>query len=89
MRAPATAWMRGCVRAWDAAHASVKIKAVFLFFSGYFEDLYVLDLSLMTWSDISSELQGQPPSPRALHSFVAAGGRIYIFGGIGLRGNSE
>lgn len=43
------------------------------------DDLYILDISTMTWS--SPKLLGQPPLPRSLHSASLIGNKMFIFGG--------
>ena len=42
-------------------------------------DLYKLDLSTMTWMNVSTS--GTSPSPRVFHGFASANGKLYVFGG--------
>jgi hypothetical protein len=37
----------------------------------------------MTWTDLTSSIQGVPPAPRDGHGFAALEGKVYIFGGKG------
>ena len=40
-------------------------------------------LDTQTWSWSRPPVHGTPPSPRTGHSFVACGGALYLFGGLG------
>jgi hypothetical protein len=54
--------------------------------SGYLADLQAYDPATRKWTDLSGSASGSWPSARFLHGFAAAGGRIYVFGGISLGG---
>ena len=44
-------------------------------------DLFVLDPSTNTWSDLTNNVYGQRPSPRYLHGFASADNKLFVFGG--------
>lgn len=44
-------------------------------------DLYRLDPSTLTWTELTQTVQGTPPKPRGGHGFTALNGRLYVFGG--------
>ena len=44
-------------------------------------DLFVLDPSNNTWSDLTYSVSGQRPSPRYLHGFASADNKLFVFGG--------
>jgi len=46
----------------------------------YFNDLYVLNLSLMEW--IQPNVEGEVPQPRSAHSANFVKGKMYVFGGL-------
>ena len=52
---------------------------------GPLDDLLVLNLTTMIWTDLSSVFIGTPPSPRFHHGFSASEGRLYVFGGSDFR----
>lgn len=43
------------------------------------DDLHVLDITTMTWTQ--PKLLGPPPAPRSLHSACLIGNKMYIYGG--------
>ena len=47
----------------------------------------MFDPATMAWTDLTSNLSGSLPSPRAYHGFTAAGGRLYVHGGDGEYGD--
>ena len=49
---------------------------------GPLADLHVYDPATKIWTDLSGSVSGTQPSARFQHGFVAAGGRIYVFGGM-------
>ena len=49
-------------------------------------DLHVYDPVAMTWTNISAAASGEHPSPRGTHGFTAAGGLLYVFGGLSEQG---
>ena len=51
---------------------------------GSTHDLYRLDLSSRTWSQVAAK--GTPPEPRSFHAMVAVKGKLYVFGGCGVSG---
>ena len=51
---------------------------IFDCFTEYLNDLYMLDLPSLHWTQL---ITVEPPAPRALHGFTAAAGRLYVFGG--------
>ena len=44
-------------------------------------DLYAFDISTQTWANLTANVQGDIPSPRAGFGFVASGQRLFVFGG--------
>eukprot|EP00347_Sterkiella_histriomuscorum_P011211 403373320 len=54
-----------------------------------YNDLWLLSLPSFDWVNISSKISGDIPTPRAGHSSVIYGDRMYIFGGEDARGNSK
>jgi hypothetical protein len=40
----------------------------------------------MAWTDLTKAAVGVRPSARVRHGFTAAGGRLYLFGGLGPTG---
>ncbi len=44
-------------------------------------DLHRLNLSTLTWIDLTPIVQGTSPKPRGGHSFTAVNGRLFVFGG--------
>ncbi len=50
-------------------------------------DLYVYDPLTMTWTDLSSSTDGNPPTPRILHGFEVFDDAIYVQGGIDSTGD--
>ena len=44
-------------------------------------DLFVLDPSTNTWSDLTYNVYGQRPSPRSYHGFASADNKLFVFGG--------
>jgi hypothetical protein len=53
--------------------------------AGYLGDLHVYNTVSMAWTDISAA-SGIVPSPRRYHGFAAAGGKLYVHGGVGPQG---
>ena len=53
------------------------------------DDLHSYDPVAMAWTDLSAFASETPPSPRAWHGFTAAGGRLYVHGGLGNIGNRD
>ena len=51
---------------------------------GSTNDLYRLNLSSQTWSQVATK--GTPPEPRSFHAMVAVKGKLYVFGGCGTSG---
>ena len=49
--------------------------------SGLLNDLHAYDPVAMAWTDLSTAISGEPPSPRWNLGFAAAGGRLYAHGG--------
>jgi hypothetical protein len=49
-------------------------------------DLNVYDPDAGAWTDLSAAISGTPPSPRDDHGFTSAGGKLYVHGGYGTRG---
>jgi hypothetical protein len=49
-------------------------------------DLHVYDPAAGAWTDLSAALSGTPPSPRYIHGFTSAGGKLYVHGGVGFGG---
>jgi fermentation-respiration switch protein FrsA (DUF1100 family) len=43
----------------------------------------VYDPAAGAWTGLSVALSGTPPSPRRLHGFTSAGGKLYVHGGYG------
>jgi hypothetical protein len=41
----------------------------------------VYDPAAGAWRDLSAAFRGTPPSPRILHGFTSAGGKLYVHGG--------
>ena len=50
------------------------------------DDLFVFNLVESAWIDLSIPHAGVPPEPRDSHGFVEAGGKLYVHGGLGTRG---
>jgi hypothetical protein len=46
-----------------------------------FNDLHVFDLDTLLWSDLGGD--GEPPPRRKSLGLVAAGGALFVFGGMG------
>ena len=49
----------------------------------YLQDLHVYDPAAASWMDLSAAVGGSPPPARFGHGFASAGGRLYVFGGLG------
>ena len=49
-------------------------------------DLHEYDPATRAWTDLSAAISGTPPSPRGLHGFTSAGGKLYVHGGLGDNG---
>ena len=48
-------------------------------------DMYMLDLNSMEWTDISNTSLSDPsPTPRSGHGFASCDDDLYVFGGVGL-----
>ena len=55
-------------------------------------ELFVLDPSNKTWSDLTNNISGPRPSPRSGHGFASADNKLFVFGGgdiIGKGGQGE
>ncbi len=52
----------------------------------FLNDLFEFDLATGQWADITSHIQGMPPSPRYDHTFASALGNLYLFGGLNEQG---
>jgi hypothetical protein len=50
------------------------------------DDLFAFDLAESTWIDLSIPHGGVPPEPRNSHGFAEAGGKLYVHGGLGTKG---
>ena len=48
---------------------------------GRVNDLFVLDPSTNTWSDLTYSAIGTRPSPRFVHGFASANNKLFVFGG--------
>ena len=46
-----------------------------------YDDLYMFDPVAMAWMDLTHNVSGTAPSPRAYHGFTLALGRLYVHGG--------
>ena len=44
--------------------------------------MHVLDPAAAAWVNLTGEARGPPPSPRCSFGFAAAGGRLFVFGGL-------
>ena len=53
----------------------------------YHNDVFVLDLTNMTWSLV--ECLGSPPKPRAGHSCAVIDSKMFVFGGSGFSPEHE
>ena len=51
---------------------------------GSTNELYKLDLSSHTWSQVAGK--GTLPEPRSFHAMVSVKGKLYVFGGCGTSG---
>ena len=51
------------------------------FGAGTLADLHVYDPATRNWTDLSRSVSGPWPSARLEHGVVAAGSKIYVFGG--------
>ena len=52
-----------------------------------YDDLHMFDPAAMAWTDITRNVSGSMPSPRAYHGFTAAGGWLYVHGGVNEKGD--
>jgi hypothetical protein len=50
--------------------------------SGLLNDLFVFDPLSLSWTDLSSTTDGNPPTPRLLHGFEVFGEEFYAHGGL-------
>jgi len=50
--------------------------------NGFFDDLWKLDLSKMSWTRVDCRVEGKNPPGRAAHGGVCIGKFIYFFGGL-------
>jgi hypothetical protein len=50
------------------------------------DDLHVFDPATMTWTSLSAADAARRPSARFIHGFTSAGGRLYVHGGISVKG---
>ena len=48
---------------------------------GYQNSLHRLDVSMMTWTDLSQKVKGDIPPARQSMALVESGGYLYLFGG--------
>ena len=55
--------------------------------AGLLGDLHVYDPVPMAWTDLSAAASGTPPCARLGHGFTAAGGLLFVHGGLGHQGN--
>jgi hypothetical protein len=55
--------------------------------AGPLNDLYALDLSTLVWEDLGAGAAGDAPTPRRSLGFAAAGGELFVFGGLGEAGS--
>ena len=52
-------------------------------------DLFAFEPATLTWTELAAPaVRGSPPSPRFMHGFAAAEGRLYVHGGV-RGGNGE
>ncbi len=56
------------------------------FWTDLLADLHVYEPTNRTWTDLSDSMSGSIPSRRFRQGFAAAGGQLYLFGGIGWSG---
>ncbi len=56
------------------------------FGAGFINNLHVYDPATAAWTDISTAINGTSPSPRYLHGFTSAGGKLYVHGGADAKG---
>lgn len=47
----------------------------------FLNDLWVLDLTSLTWGELTTVVSGTAPSPRRYHGFTRSDNIIYVFGG--------
>jgi hypothetical protein len=59
-----------------------------LVLAGLLNDLFMLDLDQLEWTDLSGKVFGTPPDPRAGLGITSVSGRIFIFGGHSVRTES-
>ena len=57
-------------------------------FSDLLNDLFVIDPVALTSTDLSHVRHGEPPIPRLYFGYTAAGGKLFVFGGIFGSGNT-
>jgi N-acetylneuraminic acid mutarotase len=48
---------------------------------GYYNDIFILNLSKREWRDATNEFSGQRPPARSGHAAILVGRRLFIFGG--------
>ncbi len=53
---------------------------------GFLGDMHVYNAAGMAWTEISAA-SGISPSPRHYHGFAAAGGKLYVHGGVDAQGD--
>ncbi len=47
-----------------------------------FNDMYRMDLTTLTWSNLTAKAWGDVPAARYRHGFTSGGGFIYMLGGL-------
>ena len=47
----------------------------------FLNDFYVLDLEVLTWTDLTTRMSGVPPSQRGFGSMATVGDNLFVFGG--------
>ena len=45
------------------------------------DDFFVYDPVSLTWTNLSSNVRGDPPFAREAHGFTSMGGKLYLHGG--------
>jgi hypothetical protein len=68
-------WDKFCV-------ASTSSFDTLLTLAGLLNDLFVLDLDQLEWTDLTGMVIGTPPAPRAGLGITSVSGRFFIFGGV-------
>jgi hypothetical protein len=55
----------------------------------YLGDFYSFDIVSASWTDLGSNVSGEPPSARSNHGFVSAHGKLFVMGGVNFGGKAE